>query len=148
MEPLPKLGSRLGLDNVLRIFGMNSFARGEQLFYDSATLRGLRLMERQLLSHDAVRAAVTSFTGWRVEDGTLRCCYTFDSFVAAFGFMTQAALVSERMNHHPSWKNTYNRVDIELATHDLKGLSTFDVAWVKAVHPLALGSNHHKDSAC
>jgi 4a-hydroxytetrahydrobiopterin dehydratase len=47
--------------------------------------------------------------------------------VEAFGFMSQVALLAERMNHHPDWSNVYNRVEIALSTHDLGGLSTWDV---------------------
>jgi len=47
--------------------------------------------------------------------------------VEAFGFMAQVALVAERMNHHPDWSNVYDRVEIALTTHDLGGLSTWDV---------------------
>ncbi len=54
----------------------------------------------------------------------------FNDFVSAFGFMSQVALLSERMNHHPDWSNVYNRVEIQLWTHDIKGLSDkdFDLA--------------------
>jgi 4a-hydroxytetrahydrobiopterin dehydratase len=47
--------------------------------------------------------------------------------VNAFGFMTKVALEAEKMNHHPEWMNVYNRIEINLITHDLDGISTFDV---------------------
>ena len=55
---------------------------------------------------------------WEEKDNQLRRSFVFKDFVAAFGFMAKAALVCERMNHHPSWTNTYNKVDVVLTTHD------------------------------
>jgi 4a-hydroxytetrahydrobiopterin dehydratase len=53
----------------------------------------------------------------------------FAGFVEAFGFMASMALVSESLNHHPNWSNVYNRVDIELFTHDAGGITELDVQW-------------------
>ncbi len=52
--------------------------------------------------------------------------FRFLDFNAAFGFMTRIALLAERMDHHPDWSNSYNRVDIALATHDAGGLTSLD----------------------
>lgn len=57
--------------------------------------------------------------------------YLFADFVQAFGFMTQVALAAERANHHPEWRNVYNRVHITWTTHDAGGLTTNDVAMAK-----------------
>ena len=59
--------------------------------------------------------------------------FQFPDFRAAFGFMTQVALLAERMDHHPEWFNVYNRLDITLATHDAGGLSKRDVELAKAI---------------
>ncbi len=56
--------------------------------------------------------------GWRVRDGKLHRTFQFTDFVAAFGFMTQVAILANTMNHHPDWSNRYNRVTIDLVTHD------------------------------
>ncbi|XP_050431077.1 pterin-4-alpha-carbinolamine dehydratase-like [Adelges cooleyi] len=53
--------------------------------------------------------------------------FLFADFIQAFGFMTQVAIKSEKMNHHPEWFNVYNKVQVTLATHDVSGLSTNDV---------------------
>ena len=53
--------------------------------------------------------------------------FKFDNFVEAFGFMTKIALMAEKINHHPEWKNTYNRVEIVLTTHDKGGLTKLDI---------------------
>lgn len=55
---------------------------------------------------------------WTTEDNKLKKSFVFKDFSAAFGFMTQVALIAEKMDHHPTWTNTWNRVDIELSTHD------------------------------
>lgn len=57
----------------------------------------------------------------------------FADFVEAFGFMTQVALIAERMNHHPEWSNVYNRVDVALTTHDAGGLSSRDIEMAEAI---------------
>jgi 4a-hydroxytetrahydrobiopterin dehydratase len=63
--------------------------------------------------------------------------WRFHSFVEAFGFMTQVALLAERANHHPEWSNVYNRVTIRLTTHDLGGLSSRDAELAQAIDSLS-----------
>lgn len=55
---------------------------------------------------------------WQEEDNQLKKSFRFKDFSEAFAFMTRVAFLAEKMNHHPSWKNTYNTVDISLNTHD------------------------------
>ncbi len=55
---------------------------------------------------------------WKEEDNKLKKTFQFKTFVEAFGFMTKVAMEAEKMNHHPWWANVYNRVEIELNTHD------------------------------
>jgi 4a-hydroxytetrahydrobiopterin dehydratase len=59
--------------------------------------------------------------------GTITREFTFDDFVRAFGFMTQVALLAEKVDHHPEWSNVYGRVTIVLTTHDAHGLSVKDI---------------------
>ena len=75
--------------------------------------------------------------GWSLEDGKLHRDFAFDDFVAAFGFMTRAALVAERMNHHPEWFNVYKTVDVTLATHDVDGLSDLDIKLARFMDKVA-----------
>lgn len=63
---------------------------------------------------------------WEIVEGKLCKTFTFKSFVRAFGWMSQIAIVAEKMNHHPEWHNVYNRVTIELVTHDVDGISDYD----------------------
>ncbi|MEJ2004339.1 MAG: 4a-hydroxytetrahydrobiopterin dehydratase [Cyclobacteriaceae bacterium] len=55
---------------------------------------------------------------WKEENNKLTRTFEFDDFVGAFGFMTKVAILAEKMNHHPSWHNVYNTVEINLSTHD------------------------------
>ncbi|MFL5730676.1 MAG: 4a-hydroxytetrahydrobiopterin dehydratase [Cytophagaceae bacterium] len=55
---------------------------------------------------------------WKEENNTLKKSFRFKNFVEAFGFMSKVALIAEKMDHHPNWSNVYNKVDIELTTHD------------------------------
>ncbi len=72
-------------------------------------------------------AALTG-NGWThdAEAGALRKTFRFGTFVQAWGFMSQAAIWAEKLNHHPEWFNVYNRVDVTLTTHDTGGLSDLD----------------------
>ncbi len=55
---------------------------------------------------------------WKKEDNKLKKTFEFKDFVEAFGFISQVAIVAEKMNHHPNWSNVYNIVNFELSTHD------------------------------
>jgi 4a-hydroxytetrahydrobiopterin dehydratase len=63
----------------------------------------------------------------------LRRIFKFADFSAAWGFMSRIALIAERMDHHPEWSNTYNRVRIVLTSHDVNGLSSRDVEMARAI---------------
>lgn len=61
---------------------------------------------------------------WIEENNCLKKSFSFRNFIEAFSFMTRVALIAEKMNHHPSWSNVYNRVEILLNTHDAGGVVT------------------------
>ena len=88
-------------------------------------------MAAKKLSDAQIQANLEQVDGWTIEDGKLHKEFQFDNFVSAFGFMTQLALVAESMNHHPEWFNVYNRVTIDLTTHDAGGISDLDFQWAK-----------------
>jgi 4a-hydroxytetrahydrobiopterin dehydratase len=90
-----------------------------------------------VLSTDAINAALNELTGWSVERGKLHRQFQFNSFVEAFGFMSSAALVAEAMGHHPEWFNVYNRVTVDLTTHDAGGITDKDVTLAKRMNELA-----------
>ena len=73
---------------------------------------------------------------WIVHNNTIKKEFKFDNFIEAFAFMSKVALLSEKMNHHPNWQNTYNKVTIELTTHDIGGITTNDTKLAEAINTL------------
>jgi 4a-hydroxytetrahydrobiopterin dehydratase len=61
---------------------------------------------------------------WTIKNNRLTKTFTFKDFTEAFGFMTKVAIVAEKMNHHPTWTNTWNTVSFELSTHDAGNMVT------------------------
>jgi 4a-hydroxytetrahydrobiopterin dehydratase len=84
------------------------------------------------LDASEVAARLTEIPGWTIVVGKLHREYQFPDFVAAFGFMTRVALVAERLGHHPEWFNVYNRVVIDLTTHDAGGITALDFELAQA----------------
>ena len=74
--------------------------------------------------------------GWALEDGVLVRQFVFKDFACAFGFMASAAIVAEKMNHHPDWSNVYNKVSVRLSTHDTKGLTDIDFTLAERLNGL------------
>ena len=74
--------------------------------------------------------------GWSLVDGKLHRELVFSDFNAAFGFMTRVALIAEAMGHHPEWRNVWNRVVIDLTTHDTGGLSNLDQQLAQRINVL------------
>ncbi len=89
------------------------------------------------LSTDQIEALPQELPKWTLVGGKLRRELRFADFVEAFGFMSQVALVAEAMGHHPEWSNVWNRVVIELTTHDTGGLSNLDVQLARRIDGLA-----------
>jgi 4a-hydroxytetrahydrobiopterin dehydratase len=83
------------------------------------------------LSDQEVQENLSTLSGWELQNGKLHKAYKFKNFVEAFGFMTRGALEAEKMNHHPEWFNVYNRVVVDLTTHDAGGISDLDIALAK-----------------
>ena len=94
-------------------------------------------MAAKKLTDSEIQTRLAGVTGWSVEEGKLHKQFQFESFVEAFGFMTSLALIAEKMNHHPEWFNVYNRVAIDLMTHDVGGISDSDFELAKAADNLA-----------
>ena len=88
-------------------------------------------MAAKKLSDAQIQENLAQVDGWTIENGKLHKEFQFDNFITAFGFMTQLALVAESLNHHPEWFNVYNRVTIDLTTHDAGGISDLDFQWAK-----------------
>ncbi|HET8547939.1 MAG TPA: 4a-hydroxytetrahydrobiopterin dehydratase [Bryobacteraceae bacterium] len=95
------------------------------------------MAKRERLSEQQIAAALAGLSGWSVSNGKLRREYRFSDFIHAFGFMATAAIAIENMNHHPEWCNVYNRVTVELVTHDAGGITQNDVELARTLEALA-----------
>jgi 4a-hydroxytetrahydrobiopterin dehydratase len=91
------------------------------------------------LSDSEIESEVTKLPGWKLLNGKLNKSFEFEDFVEAFGFMTRVAMQAEKMNHHPEWFNVYNKVKIDLITHDVNGISNYDVKLASAVNKIQSG---------
>jgi len=83
-------------------------------------------MHSEKLSLLHINEQLAQLDGWRLHDDKLQRQFVFRNFVEAFGFMSQVALLAEAMDHHPEWSNVYNRVNIDLTTHDAGGITERD----------------------
>jgi 4a-hydroxytetrahydrobiopterin dehydratase len=88
------------------------------------------------LTEQEVEQQVTKLQGWKLANGKLNKTFEFDNFVQAFGFMTKVAMHAEKMDHHPEWFNVYNRITIDLVTHDVGGLSNYDIKLAEIINKL------------
>jgi 4a-hydroxytetrahydrobiopterin dehydratase len=93
----------------------------------------------QLLSTEAREAALRELPGWTELEGqaAIGRSFVFKDFNQAFGFMTRVALVAEKNDHHPEWRNVYKTVEVVLATHDAGGVTALDIELAKAMNALA-----------
>ncbi len=96
----------------------------------------------QMLSDQARAEALARLKDWRTVDGrdAIARTFKFADFNAAFGFMTRAALIAEKMDHHPEWCNVWNRVEVTLTTHDAHGLTERDIKLAQAMDKIAAAS--------
>ena len=84
-------------------------------------------MAKAKLKDTEIATALAKLKGWSVVDAKLHREYKFPDFIHAFGFMATAAIAIQEMNHHPEWFNVYNKVTIDLTTHDSGGITSKDV---------------------
>lgn len=89
------------------------------------------------LTDAQIASELATLNGWRLEAGKLHRTFRFVDFVTAFGFMASAALVAERMGHHPEWFNVYGTVEVHLTTHDAGGITALDIQLAQAMSELA-----------
>jgi len=95
-------------------------------------------MARTKLSEVEIEAALGELPGWTVEGGKLRKTFKFGSFAEAIGWMVAVALYADKKDHHPEWRNVYNKVEVILATHDLgDAISQWDVDLARRMEKLA-----------
>ena len=89
------------------------------------------------LTESEIRATLGALPGWSLLGGKLHREYRFADFIYAFGFMATAAIAVEAMGHHPEWSNVWNRVTVDLTTHDAGGVTAKDVALAEMLEPIA-----------
>jgi 4a-hydroxytetrahydrobiopterin dehydratase len=91
------------------------------------------------LSNDERRTALKELAGWREVAGrdAIARTFTFKNFNEAFGFMARVALVAEKRDHHPEWRNVYKTVDVVLSTHDADGVTRKDIDLASSMDAIA-----------
>jgi 4a-hydroxytetrahydrobiopterin dehydratase len=106
------------------------------LAYDAANQEAIMVEQ---LSAAARALALKELPGWSEANGgkAIARTFTFRNFSEAFGFMTRAALVAEKNDHHPEWRNVYKTVEVVLSTHDAGGVTQRDIELAKAMNAIA-----------
>ncbi len=89
------------------------------------------------LGEDELRNAVEKLSGWSLENDKLHREFRFQDFNEAFGFMARVALIAESMDHHPEWFNVWNRVVVDLSTHDAGGVTSLDLELARKMNDIA-----------
>ena len=91
------------------------------------------------LSAEARKTALEELSGWSDVGGreAIARTFTFKDFNEAFRFMARVALVAEKRDHHPEWRNVYKTVDVELSTHDAGGVTSLDIELARAMNAIA-----------
>jgi len=90
-----------------------------------------------LASLEQIDSFTREFNEWSVENGKLHREFIFKNFVDAFGFMTKAAILAEKANHHPEWFNVYKKVIVDLTTHEAGGITERDFDLAKKMERIA-----------
>ncbi|QTH64715.1 4a-hydroxytetrahydrobiopterin dehydratase [Psychrosphaera ytuae] len=100
-------------------------------------------MSATKLSETELQQALSEINGelaadkqWEIVEGKLHKEFVFKNFIQAFGFMTQVAIHAEKLIHHPEWSNVWNKVVIDLVTHDVDGISDLDIKMIKRIEKL------------
>ena len=93
-------------------------------------------MAIQKLSDVEISSAIAQLAGWTVVEGKLQKNFKFRDFVEAFGFISKVAIIADKMGHHPELFNVYNKVRIDLTTHDANGISALDFELAQKIDKL------------
>ncbi|TFH03488.1 MAG: 4a-hydroxytetrahydrobiopterin dehydratase [Nitrosopumilus sp.] len=88
------------------------------------------------LSSEKISEKLKNLPGWIIKEEKLHKDFEFEDFNHAFGFMTRAAMHIEKMNHHPEWFNVYNKITVDLMTHDAGGITQNDIELAKILNSL------------
>ena len=92
---------------------------------------------KQILTSTEIADALKTLSGWRdITAGAIIKTFEFKDFAGAFAFMGEVAKVAEKAGHHPDWANSYNKVTIELSSHDMGGVTRRDIDMAHAIEAL------------
>lgn len=95
-------------------------------------------MAAKKLDQEAIQAALAEMSGWEVQEGKLHKQFKFDTFGQALGWMVTVGVQADKLDHHPEWSNVYNKVTVDLTTHELdNAISDLDVKLAKAMDKAA-----------
>lgn len=95
-------------------------------------------MAHTKLKNEQINAVLKELPGWTVKDGKLHKTFKFKTFARAIGWMVSVAVQADKMDHHPDWSNTYNRVEVNLSTHELDDtISDLDTELARKMEELA-----------
>ncbi|AAZ59312.1 pterin-4-alpha-carbinolamine dehydratase [Prochlorococcus marinus str. NATL2A] len=89
-----------------------------------------------LIEKNQLDSFIEKNPSWIIDNKTIKKEFKFENFIEAFGFMSKVALLSEKIDHHPDWQNIYNKVKINLTTHDKGGITTNDIKLAEAIDKL------------
>ena len=89
-----------------------------------------------LIEKNQLDSFIEKNPSWIIDNKTIKKEFKFENFIEAFGFMSKVALLSEKLDHHPDWQNIYNKVKINLTTHDKGGITTNDIKLAEAIDKL------------
>ncbi|HUT06592.1 MAG TPA: 4a-hydroxytetrahydrobiopterin dehydratase [Nitrosopumilaceae archaeon] len=89
------------------------------------------------LSSEKISEELKNLPGWIIKDEKIHKDFEFEDFNQAFEFMTRAAMHIEKMNHHPEWFNVYNKITVDLTTHDAGGITQNDIELAKILNSLS-----------
>ena len=93
--------------------------------------------EYRKLARQEIKTELAKTKGWKIVKGKIQRNFEFENFEEAFSFMTRVALEVEKLDHHPEWFNVYNKVKIDLVTHDVGGLSNYDFRLAKIINKIS-----------
>jgi 4a-hydroxytetrahydrobiopterin dehydratase len=88
------------------------------------------------LTEEEIELKLWNLEGWSRVNGNLRRIFEFEDFSQAFGFMTRVAIAAEKMNHHPDWSNSWNKVTVDLCTHSAGGLTKNDFEMAEKIQEI------------
>ena len=89
-----------------------------------------------LIEKNQLDSFIEKNPSWIIDNKTIKKEFKFENFIEAFGFMSKVALLSEKIDHHPDWQNIYNKVKINLTTHDEGGITTNDIKLAESIDKL------------